>query len=76
MPEIVVGTLLMFLGWLCLERVRRERARHPTGGLAHAGPYEEKPLMLIPTVLGVLLLLDGLALLAFACLGRLPAAGG
>lgn len=66
----------MLLGWLCLDQVRRERTRHSTGSPERSGLYEEKPLMLVPTVLGVLLLLGGLALPVLAVSGRIRAACG
>lgn len=66
MFEIIVGLLTLFLGWLCFEHVSRVRARYseerPRLSLFHG----EKPLMLIPSALGVLFVLVGLALLTLA----------
>jgi hypothetical protein len=66
MPEIVVGSLSLFLGWLCLDHVKRVRARYSTEHSPRSPFYGEKPLMVVPSVLGVLFVLDGLALPALA----------
>lgn len=71
MPEIIAGLFALFLGWLCIDHVLRVRAlyseKRPRRSLFHG----EKPLMVIPSALGVLLMLVGLALLTLAAAGWL-----
>lgn len=76
MPEVVVGSLSLFLGWLCLEHVKWVRARYSTEHSPRSPFYGEKPLMVVPSALGVLFVLDGLALLALAASARLRHADG
>jgi len=71
MPEIVVGSLSLFLGWLCLDHVKLVRARYSMNHSQRSRFYGEKPLMFVPSALGVLFVLDGLGLLALAASARL-----
>ena len=66
MPEIIVGSLALFLGWLCFDHVSRVRALYAQERPRHSRFHGEKPLMIIPSALGVLLVLVGLALLTLA----------
>lgn len=76
MLEIVVGSLSLFFGWLCLDHVSRVRSRYSI----HRSPRSRfdggKPLMIVPSALGVLFVLDGVALLALAASARLRIADG
>jgi hypothetical protein len=76
MPEIAVGTLSLFLGWLCLDHVSRVRARYSTDHSPRSRFYGEKPLMIVQSALGLLFVLDGLALLALAASARLRLTDG
>ena len=76
MPEIAVGTLSLFLGWLCLDHVSRVRARYCMDHSPRSQFYGEKPPMIVPSALGVLFLLVGLALLALAASARLRLTDG
>ena len=76
MLEIVVGSLSLFLGWLSLDHVSRVRALYSWKHAPHSRFYGDKPLMIFPSVLGVLFVLDGLALLAVAAFERLHVADG
>lgn len=76
MPEIVVGSLSLFLGWVCFDHVKRVRASYSTEHSPHSPFYGEKPLMVVPSALGVLFILDGSALLALAASARLRLADG
>lgn len=71
MFEIGVGLFALALGWLCFDQVSRVRALYseerPRDSLFHG----EKPLMIIPAALGVLLVLVGLALLTLGAAGWL-----
>ena len=66
MLEIIVGLLALFLGWLCFGHVSRVRALYSEERPRHSLFHGEKPLMFIPSALGVLLVLVGLALLTLA----------
>ena len=66
MLEIIVGLLALFLGRLCLDQVSRVRALYSEERPRHSRFHGEKPLMFIPSALGVLLVLSGLALLTLA----------
>jgi hypothetical protein len=66
MLEIIVGLLALFLGWLCFDHVSRVRALYSEERPRHSRFHGEKPSMTIPSALGVLLVLVGLALLALA----------
>ena len=66
MLEIIVGLLALFLGWLCFDHVSRVRALYSEERPRHSLFHGEKPLMVIPSALGVLLVLVGLALLTLA----------
>jgi hypothetical protein len=74
MLEIAVGTLLLFFGWLCFGHVSRVRALYSKAHSPRSRFYGEKPLMIFPFALGVLFVLDGLALLALAVYERLHVA--
>lgn len=76
MLEIVVGSLSLFLGWLCFDHVSRVRALYSEEHTPHSRFYGEKPLMIFPSVLGGLFVLDGLALLAVAAFERLHVTDG
>lgn len=71
MLEIVVGSLLLFLGWLCFGHVSRVRALYSTERSPRSRFYGEKPPMIFAFALGVLFVLDGLALLALTAYERL-----
>lgn len=71
---MVVGSLSLFLGWLCLGHVSRVRALYSTERPPRSRFYGEKPPMIFPSALGVLFALDGLALLALTAYERLHAA--
>ncbi len=66
MFEIGVGLFALALGWLCFDHVSRVRALYSEERPRHSLFHGEKPLMVIPTALGVLLVLVGLALLTLA----------
>lgn len=66
MLEIIVGLLTLFLGWLCFDHVARVRALYSEERPRHSRFHGEKPLMIIPSALGALLALVGLALLTLA----------
>ena len=76
MLEIAMGSLSLFFGWLCLDHVSRVRACYSTDHSPRSRFYGEKPLMIMPSALGVLFVLDGLALLALAASARLRLADG
>jgi hypothetical protein len=76
MLEMVVGSLSLFLGWLCFDHVSRVRALYSTERSPRSRFYGEKPPMIFPSALGVLFVLDGLALLALTAYGRLHVADG
>ena len=69
MLEIIVGLLTLFFGWLCFDHVSRVRALYSEERPRHSLFHGEKPLMVIPSALGVLLVLVGLALLTLAAAG-------
>src|SRR4051794_25036116 len=70
MLEIIVGLLALFLGWLCFDHVSRVRALYSGEHPRHSRFHGEKPLMIIPSALGVLFVLDGLALLTLTAAER------
>jgi hypothetical protein len=74
MLEIIVGVLALFLGWLWFDHVSRVRALYSEERPRHSRFHEKKPLMIIPSALGVLFVLDGLALLTLAAVERLHGA--
>lgn len=76
MPELVGGTLLLLLGWLCFDQTSRARAGHgfERGPLPSADG--EHPRMLVTVMLGALLIIHGLALLALAAFEQLRAGDG
>ena len=76
MLELVVGTLLLLLGWLCFDQASRVRAGHGVGRGPLPGTYGEDPRMIVTAALGALLVLHGLALLALAAFERLRAGDG
>lgn len=76
MLDIAIGSLGLFLGWLCFHHVSRLRALYSKEHTSHSRFYGEKPLMIFPFALGVLFVLDGLALLALAAYGLLQGVGG
>ena len=73
MFEFVVGTLLLLLGWLCLNQA--SQARRPEGRTPHSRLEPEQPPMTLRATLGLLLILKGAALLAFGIFSRCHAAG-
>lgn len=66
MFEMGVGLFALALGRLCFDHVSRVRALYSEERPRQSLFYGEKPLMVIPTALGVLLVLVGLALLTLA----------
>lgn len=76
MLEIAVGTTSLFFGWLCFDHVSRVRALYSKERSPRSRFYGEKPLMVFPFALGVLFVLDGLALLVLAAYERLHIADG
>lgn len=76
MLEIAVGTLSLFFGWLCFDHVSRVRALYSKERSTRSRSYGEKPLTIFHFALGVLFVLDGLALLALAAYERLHVADG
>jgi len=64
--EMVSGSLALFLGWLCLSYVRRVRGLYSEGAPRSSIFYGDRPLMIFPSTLGVLFILDGLGLLIIA----------
>jgi hypothetical protein len=71
MAEMLSGVLALFLGWLCLRYVGRVRGLYSGDTLKRSIFYGDKPLMILPSTLGVLFILDGLGLLIMACMERL-----
>lgn len=71
MSLIFTGSLLLFLGWLCFAYVLRVRALYSKDRSPHSLFYGEKPLMIFPSSLGVLFVMDGLALLALGAFEQL-----
>lgn len=69
------GLMALFFGWLCLGHARLVRARYSEDRPRRSRFRGEKPLMIVPSALGVLLLIDGLALLALAAVERLDSSG-
>ncbi|HEX7315014.1 MAG TPA: hypothetical protein VF297_13895 [Pyrinomonadaceae bacterium] len=74
MFEFVVGTLLLLLGWLCLNQV--SRGRRPDGRTPPTLPESEGAPMTVRATLGLLLILKGAALLALGIFSRCHGAGG
>ena len=74
MLEIIVGLLALFLGWLCFDHVSRVRALYSKERPRRSRFHGEKPLMIMPSALGVLFVLVGLALLTLAAVGWLRGA--
>jgi hypothetical protein len=74
MFEIVVGTLLLLLGRLCLNQA--SQGRRPDGRTPHTRPDSEGPPVSVRAALGLLLILKGAALLALGIFSRCHAAGG
>jgi hypothetical protein len=74
MIEIIAGVLALFLGWLCFDFVSRLRALYSVERPRHSRFHGMKPLMIIPSALGVLFVLNGLALLMLAAAERLQGA--
>lgn len=66
MFEMSVGLFALALGWLCFDHVSRVRALYLEERPRHSLFHGDKPLMIIPSALGVLLVLVGLALLTLA----------
>jgi hypothetical protein len=62
MFEIVVGTLLLLLGWLCLNQT--SQGPRPGGRTPHTRPESEGPPLTARATLGLFLILKGAALLA------------
>lgn len=75
MTEIAVGTLSLFLGWLCFGHLSRVRARYSHEHHPDSRFFGEKPPLVAPAALGTLLTLCGLGLLALGAV-RLFSAGG
>ena len=74
MLEVIAGTLLLILGLQCFGQASRVRAGYSLSPAPHSRPRVEMPTIINRT-LGVLLVLGGLALPAFAAFERLRAAG-
>lgn len=74
MFEFVVGTLLLLLGWVCLNQA--SQGQRPDGRTPHTRPDPELPPMTARAALGLLLILKGAALLALGIFSRCHAAGG
>lgn len=68
---MVVGLFALALGWMCLDHVARVRALYSEEHPPHSRFHGQKPLMIFPSALGVLFVLDGLALLTLAAVERL-----
>lgn len=66
MLEVIAGLSALLLGRLCFAHVSRVRALYSEEHLRHSCFHGEKPLMIVPAALGVLFVLDGLALLTLA----------
>ena len=75
MIGIIVGLFALFLGWLCFDHVLRVRALYSEERPPRSHFHGEKPLMIFPSALGVLFVLDGLALLTLAAVEWLQGAG-
>ncbi|HEV2762300.1 MAG TPA: hypothetical protein VGV38_04830 [Pyrinomonadaceae bacterium] len=74
MFEFVVGTLLLLLGWLCLNQA--SQGRRPGGRTPLTRPDSEGQPMTFRATLGLLLILKGAALIALGIFSRGHAAGG
>ncbi len=66
MLEIVVGLFALALGWMCLDHVSRVRLLYSDEHPLHSRFHGEKPLMIVPSAVGALFILDGSALLTLA----------
>lgn len=75
MVETFAGLLALFFGWVCLSHVARVRARYSEDSPRRSHFHGEKPLMIVPSALGVLLVINGLALLALAAVEWLKISG-
>jgi hypothetical protein len=69
--EMLSGLLALFLGWLCLRYVGRVRGLYSEDTPESSIFSGDKPLMIFPSTLGVLFILDGLGLLIIACIESL-----
>ncbi|HWW75478.1 MAG TPA: hypothetical protein VNZ44_08780, partial [Pyrinomonadaceae bacterium] len=67
------GLLALLLGWRCFDQVLRVRALYSEERPRHSRFQGEKPLMIVPSALGALLVLAGLSLLTLAAAGWLAA---
>ncbi len=76
MFEIVVGLFALAIGWLCLDYVSSVRSLYSEDQPVHSRFYGGKPLMIVPSALGVLFILDGLALLILAVMEWLQITNG
>lgn len=74
MLEVIAGTLLLILGLQCFGQASRARAGYSLSPAPRSRPHVEMPTVITRT-LGALLVLSGLALMAFAAFERLRAAG-
>ncbi len=74
MFEFIAGLLALLLGWRCFDHASRVRALYSQERPRHSLFHGEKPLMIIPSGLGVLLVMVGLALLTLAAAGWLRGA--
>lgn len=63
--EIIAGTLLLLLGWLCFRQASWARAGYSRLTAPRSRPYVEVPAVVTRT-LGALLVLSGMALLSLA----------
>lgn len=63
--EIVVGTLLLLLGWQCFRQASRARTSCSRLTAPRVRPYVEMPAVVTQT-LGALLVLSGMALLSLS----------
>lgn len=53
---MIVGLFALALGWMCLDHVTRVRALYSEERPPHSRFHADKPLMIVPSALGVLLL--------------------
>jgi len=68
---MISGLLALFLGWLCLKHVGRVRRLYSEDTPKRSIFSGDKPLLIFPSTLGVLFILDGLGLLIIACIESL-----
>lgn len=71
MFETFVGLFALALGWMCFDHVAKVRALYSEARPPHSRFHGEKPLMIVPSVLGALFVAHGLALLTPAAVERL-----